>query len=117
MSQASDVRPEEGGKRGRRIMTLTEAGEKALGDEWTNSLDPRREMESVLRSATVALCEPELRNGAKYAGCELFPRGEKAEGFPSASAAGPNRTPRSEANAFTTRSPTLGDISFGVSAP
>jgi DNA-binding MarR family transcriptional regulator len=45
----------EGAKRGRRAMTLTEAGERFLVMEWPKSMDARREMESILRSATVAL--------------------------------------------------------------
>ncbi len=45
----------EGAKRGRRAMALTEAGERFLTEEWKNSLDANREMESILRSATVAL--------------------------------------------------------------
>lgn len=45
----------EGAKRGRRAMALTDAGAEFLVKEWRNSLDARREMESVLRSATVAL--------------------------------------------------------------
>jgi DNA-binding MarR family transcriptional regulator len=51
----------EGAKRGRRTMSLTDAGERFLAVEWKNSLDSRREMETVLRSATVALLmgEPE----------------------------------------------------------
>jgi DNA-binding MarR family transcriptional regulator len=45
----------ERGKRGRRAMTLTEAGERFLVDEWKNSPEEHREMESILRSVTVAL--------------------------------------------------------------
>jgi DNA-binding MarR family transcriptional regulator len=45
----------EGAKRGRRAMTLTEAGERFLAMEWPKSMDAHREIESVLRSATVAL--------------------------------------------------------------
>lgn len=45
----------QGSKRGRRTMRLTQAGERFLLNEWPNSMDARREMESVLRSATVAL--------------------------------------------------------------
>lgn len=44
-----------GGKRRRRTISLTEAGEDVLKREWRNCLDPNREMESILRSATVAL--------------------------------------------------------------
>lgn len=48
----------ERGKRGRRAMALTEFGERFLVDEWNNSLNAHREMESmesILRSVTVAL--------------------------------------------------------------
>jgi hypothetical protein len=45
----------EGGKRGRRPMELTESGERVLIHEWKNSLDAYREVESILRSVTVAL--------------------------------------------------------------
>ena len=44
-----------GTKRGRRVMSLTEAGERFLSEEWRSCLDSRREVESILRSATVAL--------------------------------------------------------------
>ena len=46
---------QEGAKRGRRAMALTEAGERFLREEWTKSMEARREIESVLRSAIVAL--------------------------------------------------------------
>jgi hypothetical protein len=45
----------EGGKHGRRPMELTESGERVLVSEWKNSLDARSEVESILRSVTVAL--------------------------------------------------------------
>jgi DNA-binding MarR family transcriptional regulator len=45
----------EGAERGRRAMTLTETGERFLAEEWRTSLDANREMESILRSVTVAL--------------------------------------------------------------
>jgi DNA-binding PadR family transcriptional regulator len=44
-----------GAKRGRRVMTLTKHGETFIAKEWRGCLDPRREMESILRSTTVAL--------------------------------------------------------------
>lgn len=55
----------EGSKRGRRIMTLTAEGEGFLQANWRHSLDPCREMESILRSGTVALLmgEPGLALG------------------------------------------------------
>lgn len=42
-------------KRGRRPMVLTETGERILAEQWRGSLNPHREIESVFRSATVAL--------------------------------------------------------------
>lgn len=45
----------EEGKRRRRMMKLTEKGEEFLGTEWTTGLDVKREVESILRNATVAL--------------------------------------------------------------
>jgi DNA-binding MarR family transcriptional regulator len=45
----------ESGKRGRRVMALTDSGERLLAEEWKNGLDTNREIESILRSATVAL--------------------------------------------------------------
>src|SRR3954454_23727883 len=45
----------EGGKRRRRAMKVTEKGEEFLGSQWGNLIDDRRELESILRSATVAL--------------------------------------------------------------
>src|SRR3954468_17574715 len=44
-----------GGKRGRRPMELTDAGERVLVNEWKNSLDANSEVESILRSVTIAL--------------------------------------------------------------
>ena len=45
----------EGTKRGRRTMTLTAEGYRFLEQNWAQSLDSSREMESILRGATVAL--------------------------------------------------------------
>lgn len=56
----------ESGKRRRRIMSLTEAGEVFLEVEWRNCLDPRREMESILRSATVALLMGDPGAGSEF---------------------------------------------------
>lgn len=41
--------------RRRRTMALTEEGNRFLVEQWKNSMDVKREMESILRSATVAL--------------------------------------------------------------
>jgi len=48
------------GKRRRRIMKLTVKGEEFLGSEWMTGLDARRELESILRDATVALLMGDL---------------------------------------------------------
>lgn len=55
-----------GGKRRRRMMSLTQAGESFLEKEWRNCLDPHREMESVLRSATVALLMDDPGAGLEF---------------------------------------------------
>ena len=56
----------EGAKRGRRAMALTEAGERFLVEEWKKSMDTRREIESVLRSATVALLMGDILTAFKF---------------------------------------------------
>jgi DNA-binding MarR family transcriptional regulator len=55
LMEAGRLERSEGAKRGRRAMALTEAGERFLAEEWRKGLVANREMESVLRSATVAL--------------------------------------------------------------
>jgi len=50
----------EGATRGRRAMALTEAGQRFLVEEWRKGLVANREMESVLRSATVALLRGDI---------------------------------------------------------
>jgi DNA-binding MarR family transcriptional regulator len=45
----------EGEKRGRRTMVLTKAGVTFVAEEWKKGLDAKREVESILRSTTVAL--------------------------------------------------------------
>jgi DNA-binding MarR family transcriptional regulator len=45
----------EGAKRGRRVMALTDAGQRFLSEGWKTSLDPKREVESIIRSTIVAL--------------------------------------------------------------
>ena len=54
------------GKRRRRMMSLTEAGEGFLEAEWRNCLTPQREMEAILRSTTVALLMGDLRAGLEF---------------------------------------------------
>jgi DNA-binding MarR family transcriptional regulator len=56
----------EGAKRGKRAMKLTEAGEKFLVEEWKKSMDAHREIESVLRSATVALLMGDIREASRF---------------------------------------------------
>lgn len=55
-----------GAKRGRRAMKLTEAGERFLVKEWRKSMDARREIESVLRSATVALLMGDIGEASRF---------------------------------------------------
>ncbi len=55
-----------GAKRGRRDMAVTEAGEELLRNEWVQCLDPTREVESVLRSATVALWMADTSRAADF---------------------------------------------------
>ena len=45
----------EGEKRGRRVMKLTDRGKDFLTARWRDCLDPHREVETLIRSATVAL--------------------------------------------------------------
>jgi DNA-binding MarR family transcriptional regulator len=56
----------EGAKRGRRAMALTEAGESFLVQEWRRSMDARREIESVLRGATVALLMGDIGEASRF---------------------------------------------------
>ncbi|MGB8032108.1 MAG: helix-turn-helix domain-containing protein [Terracidiphilus sp.] len=56
----------EGAKRGRRAMALTEVGERFLVEEWKKSMDARREIESVLRSATVALLMGDIEEASRF---------------------------------------------------
>jgi DNA-binding PadR family transcriptional regulator len=53
-------------KRGRRAMALTEAGERFLVEEWRKSMDAGREIESVLRSATVALLMGDIGEASRF---------------------------------------------------
>jgi len=55
LEKARLLKRSESAKRKRRAMALTAAGEKSLVEEWRKGLVTNREMESVLRSATVAL--------------------------------------------------------------
>jgi len=55
----------DGEKRGRRVMTLTEEGERFVTSHWTKCLDPQRELESIFRSVAVALAmdNPSVASG------------------------------------------------------
>jgi hypothetical protein len=55
-------------KRGRRrrTMSLTEAGERFLVYQWGNGLDTKRDIESILRSATVALLMNDARTAFNF---------------------------------------------------
>jgi DNA-binding PadR family transcriptional regulator len=56
----------DGAKRGRRAMTLTEEGERFLRKDWRNCLDTHREMESILRSVTVAFLMEDFREAFSF---------------------------------------------------
>lgn len=56
----------EGAKRGRRAMALTDAGERFLTDEWKTGLDPKREMETVLRGAAISLLMGEAQTAIDF---------------------------------------------------
>lgn len=56
----------QGAKRGRRDMSVTATGEEFLRSEWAKCLDPAREIESVLRSATVALWMADAARSAEF---------------------------------------------------
>lgn len=55
-----------GMKRGRRTMALTELGEEFLAENWRKGLNPRREIESVLRSAILALLMDDLGSSISF---------------------------------------------------
>ncbi len=52
--------------RRRRIMTVTEAGKEFLDARWKEGLDPNREMESVLRGATLALAMGQIEEAIRF---------------------------------------------------
>ncbi len=56
----------DGAKRGRRVMALTEAGQVFLSDEWKTSLDPKREVETIIRGAIVALLMDDVRSAMDF---------------------------------------------------
>lgn len=58
----------------RRTMELTEAGEALLEGEWKNNLDAKREMESVLRGATVALLMNDIGEAMNFLHRSAFER-------------------------------------------
>jgi DNA-binding MarR family transcriptional regulator len=69
----------EGAKRGRRAMAVTDAGERLLVAEWKDSLDPRREVESVLRGVTVALLMDDIGEAIRFLGESALER-ERRQG-------------------------------------
>ena len=60
--------------RRRRNMALTAAGEQVLLEQWKNSMDVKRVMESILRSATVALLMGEIGEAIVFLGQAAFQR-------------------------------------------
>jgi DNA-binding PadR family transcriptional regulator len=60
--------------RRRRTMVLTEAGERFLVDQWRDSLNANREMESIFRSATVALLMKDTRTAFDFLHQSAFER-------------------------------------------
>jgi DNA-binding MarR family transcriptional regulator len=61
-------------KRGRRAMRLTEAGERLLVADWKHSMDAKREMESIFRSATVALLMDDIGSAINFLLQSVFER-------------------------------------------
>ena len=61
-----DLRAHQHLSRGRRTMALTETGERFLAQEWRKGLDAGREIESVLRSATVALLMGDIGEASRF---------------------------------------------------
>ena len=78
--------------RRRRNMTLTPAGEQVLLERWKKSMDAKREMESLLRSATVALLMGEIGEAIMFLGLAAFER-LKSPGNQVFGAASPESTP------------------------
>jgi DNA-binding MarR family transcriptional regulator len=66
LMEAGMLERSEGAKRGRREMALTAAGERFLVEEWRKGLVANREMESVLRSATVALLMDDIVTAFRF---------------------------------------------------
>jgi len=56
----------EGEKRGRRTMALTKDGETFVAAEWRKGLDAKREVESILRSATIALLMDDIGTALNF---------------------------------------------------
>lgn len=82
----------EGAKRGRRALALTEAGERFLVEEWKQSMDPRREIESVLRSATVALLMSDIGEASRFL-FESITRRPPEQGHRKLETISPEKTP------------------------
>jgi DNA-binding MarR family transcriptional regulator len=60
--------------RRRRTMALTEVGKRFLEERWKNSMQEKREMESILRSATVALLMEDIGAAIVFLGQAAFDR-------------------------------------------
>jgi len=60
--------------RNRRAMSLTPAGERFLEEHWRKSLEPKREMESALRGATVALLMNDIGEAINFLHLSAFER-------------------------------------------
>lgn len=82
----------EGAKRGRRAMTLTEAGERFLVMEWPKSMDAHREIESVLRSTTVALLVGRVGDASDFLSESIIKR-PPPEGHRELETVSPQRSP------------------------
>ncbi len=52
--------------RNRRAMSLTPAGQSFLEQHWTDSLEPKQEMESVIRAVTVALLLTDAKTAVRF---------------------------------------------------
>ena len=55
----------EQGRRRRKTIAITESGERFLVENWKRGLDIHRDMETVLRSATVALLMDDVREAIR----------------------------------------------------
>ena len=91
----------EGAERGRRTMALTEAGERFLAQEWRKGLDAGREIESVLRSATVALLMGDIGEASRFLS-ESITKRTPLQGYQELETISPQGTPINFHNAMRT---------------